>query len=150
MSTYASHRRAKFDYEILDTIEAGIVLLGTEVKSVRAGQAKLEGGRVIVRGGEVFLVGITIPPFQRKNTDDSYEADRPRKLLLSKKEIDLLEEKSGQAGLTVVPIKLYNAGRNVKLEIAVVRGKKKTDKRESIKARDTARDVERSFKFRIK
>lgn len=150
MSTYATHRRAKFDYEILDTFEAGISLLGTEVKSVRKGQVKLEGGHVIVRGGEAFLVGITIPPYQAQNAKADYESDRTRKLLLSRKELAILEEKSEQAGLTLVPLRLYNTGRNIKVEVATVRGKKKADKRETIKSRDTKRDIERSFKFKMK
>jgi SsrA-binding protein len=150
MTTYISHRRATFDYEILDTYEAGISLLGTEVKSVRNGRGKLDGSYVVIRGKEAFLVGASIPPFQQKNIPDSFDAERPRKLLLTVKEIAELEQKSERQGLTIVPIKLYNKGSKLKLEIAVARGKKKADKRQSIQARDTKRDIERELKMRYK
>lgn len=150
MQTLPKNKRVTFDYEILSTYEAGISLLGTEVKSVRKGQGKLEGGYVIVRGGEAFLVGASIPAFQVANARKDYEPERPRKLLLSKKEIAEIEQKSEKEGLTIVPIRLYNSGRNIKLEIAVARGKKKQDKRHSIQASDTRRDIEREIKFRYK
>lgn len=146
MKPYVTHKRARFDYEILDTYEAGISLLGTEVKAIRSGQGKLEGGHVIVRGGEAFLVGISIPAFQKTNAPTDYDPERPRKLLLSQKEIAELSQKSEKEGLTVIPIKLYNKNRKLKLEIAIGRGKKKADKRQSIKARDTKRDLERELK----
>lgn len=148
MSALVSHKRAGFDYEILETYEAGISLLGTEVKSVRNHQGKLEGSRVIIRGGEAFLVGASIPAFQKANAPTDYDAERPRKLLLSKKEILELHQKSEKEGLTLVPLKLYNTNRKLKVELAVVRGKKKRDKRETIKARDTQRDLEREIKGR--
>jgi SsrA-binding protein len=147
MSAYVSHKRAKFDFELLTIYEAGISLLGTEVKSIRASQGKLDGAYVIIRGKEAFLVGASIPAFQKSNAKKSYEPERVRKLLLTKKEIDEIERKSETQGLTVVPIKLYNKGRNIKLEIAVAKGKKKHDKRESIKERDVNRDIAREFKF---
>ncbi len=150
MAALISHKRVTFDFEILETFEAGISLLGTEVKSIRKGQGKLEGGHVIVRGGEAFLVGTSIPPFQGANAKGDYDAERPRKLLLTKKEIAELEQKSERQGLTVVPIKLYNKGSKLKLEIAIARGKKKQDKRQSIKAEDTKRDLARETKFRYK
>ncbi len=148
MKALISHKRASFDYEILETFEAGISLLGTEVKSVRGGQGKLEGAYVLIRGNEAFLVGASIPAFQKKNVRADYEPERARKLLLTQKEIALLEQKSEKQGLTIVPIKLYNKRSKLKLEIALVRGKKKHDKRESIKERDTKRDVERELKYR--
>lgn len=144
--TYVSHKRAKFDYEILDTYEAGIVLSGSEVKSVRNGQGKLEGAHVGVRGGEAYLLGASIPPFQRTNAPKNYDPEQARKLLLSKKEIGQLAEIEAKKGLTIVPIRLYNAGRNIKLEIAVARGKKKTDKRETIKKRESKIAIERTLK----
>lgn len=146
MSTYANHKKARFDYEILDTYEAGIVLTGQEVKSVRNKQARLEGAFVLVRGGETFIVGLKIPPYQPKNTPASYDSEQTRKLLLSKKEIAEIDQKTNTEKLTAVPLKLYNAGRKIKLEIAVVRGKKKHDKRETLKERDTKRDIERTLK----
>lgn len=150
MKPLISHKRVTFDYEILDTYEAGISLLGTEVKSVRNGLGKLEGSYVVVRGDEVFLVGASIPAFQTKNVSPDYDPERSRKLLLTKKEIAELEQKSEKQGLTIVPIKLYNKNHKLKIEIAVARGKKKTDKRQSIKKHDTKRDIEREFKFRFK
>lgn len=146
MTTLIKNRKVRFDYELLDTYEAGLVLSGAEVKSVRSGKAKLDGAYVIIRGGEAYLVGTSISPYQVANTPDSYDPEAPRKLLLSKKELAALERLSEERGLTIVPIRLYNAGRLVKLEIAVGRGKKKTDKRETIKERDTKRDIERTLK----
>ncbi len=146
MTTYVSNKKAGFDFELLKRFEAGVSLLGTEVKSIKQGQGKLEGAHVVIRGGEAFLVGAHIPPYQQANTADDYEADRPRKLLLSKKELQELFSESEQQGLTIVPIKWYSLGSKIKLEIALARGKKKQDKRETIKARDTKRDLERTLK----
>jgi SsrA-binding protein len=146
MTTYLSHKKAHFDYEVLHTYEAGLVLLGLEVKSVRAKRGKLEGSHVIVRGKEAFVVGLNINAYQPANTKKSYDPERTRKLLLSKKELKELEHHTETQGLTAIPIRLYNNGRNIKLEIAVVRGKKKHDKREAIKARDTKREIERTLK----
>jgi SsrA-binding protein len=150
MKPLVSHKRVSFDFDLLETFEAGISLLGTEVKSVRGGQGKLEGSYVIIRGKEAFLVGASIPAFQKKNVSASYDPERTRKILLTKKELANLEQKSERQGLTIVPIKLYNKGSKLKLEIAIARGKKKTDKRQSIQKRDTKRDLEREVKFRYK
>jgi SsrA-binding protein len=146
MTTYLSHKKAHFDYEVLKTYEAGIVLLGHEVKSVRASRGKLEGGFVIIRGGEAFVVGLNINLYQPKNAPKKHDPERARKLLLSKKELAEIEQQTETAGLTAIPLKLYNSGRNIKLEVAVVKGKKLHDKRESIKARDTKRDIQRILK----
>lgn len=140
------NKRASFDYELLDIYEAGVSLLGTEVKSVRKGQGKLEGAHVVIRGNEAFLVGASIPAFQEANAPRSYDPTRTRKLLLTMKEIMELDVKSEKQGLTIVPLKWYNKNRKLKLAIAVARGKKKQDKRESIKARDTKRDIARILK----
>ncbi len=149
MTTYIAHKRATFDFEILETFEAGISLFGTEVKSIRNNQGKLDGAYVIIRGMEAFLVGASIPAFQKKNVSPSYDPERARKLLLTKKQIQELDLKSERQGLTIVPIKLYNKGPNLKLEIAIARGKKKQDKRESIKERDVKRDIAREVKFKM-
>jgi len=141
-----TNRRAKFDYEILDTFEAGLSLLGTEVKSLRNGQGKLDGSYVLIRGGEALLVGASIPPFQQKNSSGDYDPERPRTLLLTQKELKELEQKSEKQGLTIVPLSLYNKGRLLKLEIAIARGKKKTDKRQSIMKRETDRNIRRELK----
>jgi SsrA-binding protein len=143
---YARNKKATFSYELLETHEAGISLVGHEVKAVRKGAVSLIGSYVIERGGELFLVGATIQPYQASNTPKSYEPDRPRKLLLSRREILRLKDKLNTAGLTIVPIRLYNSKSNIKLEIALARGKKMKDKRESIKERDTKREIARTLK----
>jgi SsrA-binding protein len=146
MANYITNKKARFNFEILKEFEAGLVLFGHEVKAIRAGKGKLEGGHVVVRGGEAYLVGTSVAPFQEKNTPKNYDPERARKLLFSRKELALLEREGEQAGLTLVPLSLYNAGRNIKLSLALARGKKKADKRESIKQRDTKRDIDRILK----
>jgi SsrA-binding protein len=148
MAHYAENRKARFNYEILEKYEAGIELLGVEVKSVRDGQISLEGAFVIVRGGEVFLINANIPPFQPKNAPKDYDPLRNRKLLLTKKEIAELAASEKNKSLTIVPILLYNKGRKIKVEIALSKGKKKFDKRETIKKRDTDREIRRDIKER--
>ena len=148
MSHYAENRKAKFDYEILEKYEAGIELLGVEVKSVRGGKMSLEGAFVIVRGGEVFLINANIPPYQVNNAPKDYDSLRNKKLLLTKKEIITLASSEKNKSLTIVPILVYNKGRKVKVEIALVKGKKKHDKRETIKKRDTDREIRREYKER--
>ncbi len=140
------NKKAHFNYEVLETLEAGIELLGHEVKSLRNKQGSLEGARVIVRGGEAFLIGTTIPPYQPKNVDERYQPDRNRKLLLKKEEIARVASAEMKKGLTVVPLSMYNKNRKIKVSIGIVRGKKKHDKRESIKRRETDREIRRSLK----
>jgi len=147
MASYAENRRARFDYEILEKYEAGIELLGMEVKSVRSGRMLLEGSFVIVRGGEAYLMNANIPPYQPNNAPENYDPLRNRKLLLTKKEMEELA-KSEKTNLTTVPLRLYNKGRKIKIEIALVKGKKKHDKRESIKKRETDREIRREYKER--
>ncbi len=146
MANYAENRKARFNYEIEDRYEAGIELLGTEVKSVRSGKMSLEGSFVIVRGGEVYLINANIPPYQEKNSPKDYDPLRNRRLLLTKKEINELSGLEGNKSLTIVPISVYNKGKKVKLELALVKGKKKHDKRESIKKRETEREIRREHK----
>lgn len=146
MVDYVSNKKAKFDFELMDRLEAGVVLLGTEVKALRKGQGKLDGAHVIVRGGEAYLVGASIPPYQAANAPKDYDPEQPRKLLLSQKEILVLHSASEKQGLTIVPIRWYNNGRTLKLEIAIARGKKKHDKREAIKERDVKRDLARTVR----
>ncbi|OGI90341.1 SsrA-binding protein [Candidatus Nomurabacteria bacterium RIFCSPLOWO2_01_FULL_40_15] len=148
MANYAENRRARFDYEILEKYEAGIELLGVEVKSVRGGQMSLEGAFVIVRGGEAFLINSNIPPYQPQNAPQDYDPLRNRKLLLTQKEIKELAGSEKNKSLTIVPISVYNKGRKIKVAIALVKGKKKRDKRESIKARDADREIRREYKGR--
>jgi SsrA-binding protein len=140
------NKKAYFNYEILEKIEAGIELLGFEVKSLKKGQGSLEGSHIVVRGGEAFVVNMQIPPYQPANTPKEYDSMRNRRLLLTKKEIGSLGKSESQKGLTIVPLSVYNKGRKLKLEIAVVRGKKKYDKRETIKKRDTEREMRRTLK----
>lgn len=148
MTTFVTNRKAVFNFEFLEKKEAGIELLGFEVVAVKKGQATLDGAYVTVRGGEVFITGMSITPIQPKNAPKDYDLIRPRKLLLTKSEILDLEKVEKQKGLTIVPISMYNKGRKIKVEIAVARGKKKFDKRESIKARDVDRDVQRTLRDR--
>lgn len=137
------NKKAYFNYEILEKIEAGIELQGFEVKSLKKGQGSLEGSHITVRGGEAFVIGMNIPPYQPANTPKDYDPVRNRRLLLTKKELRDLAGAEGQKGLTIVPLSVYNKGRKLKLEIAIVRGKKKYDKRETIKKRDTEREIRR-------
>jgi SsrA-binding protein len=140
------HKKARLNYEILEQYEAGIELLGHEVKSLRQKHGKLEGAHVVVRGGEAYIVGMSVPAYQPANTDKTYDPARTRKLLLTKKELRALGEMESQKGLTVVPLSVYNKGRNLKVDIVVVRGRKKFDKRAVLKKRDTDRDIRRTLK----
>ena len=143
---YASNEKARFDYEILETLEAGVVLLGQEVKSVKRGSASIKGAYVKLLGGEGWLLGATIPPYQQGNVPVDYNFRRNRKLLLKRSELKYLSGKSQERGLTLVPIKLYNKNGLVKLEIGIGRGKKKADKREKITKREVQRKIERALK----
>jgi SsrA-binding protein len=138
--------RARFDYEILEEFEAGLELFGYEARSLRAKQGSLRGARVVVRGGEAFLVGATIPAWQQANTPKSYDPERPRRLLLNKKEIARIAAAEDQDGLTAVPISLYNRNRYMKLSVGIARGKKKADKRVAIAKRETERSIRRTLK----
>ena len=140
------HKKARLDYEILEEFEAGIELLGPEVKSLRAKLGKLEGAHITVRGGEAYLIGASIPPYQTGNMPKDYDATRNRKLLMTKKEILALGAHESQKGLTIVPLRVYNKGKNLKLALAVARGRKKYDKRAVLKERDSKRDIDRSLK----
>jgi SsrA-binding protein len=144
MTTYVHNKKVNFDYEIIEKFEAGIKLTGFEVKSIKKNQGSLEGSYIIVRGGEAFIVNMFIPPYQENNTPKGYESRSNRKLLLTKPEIKRLSE-TENAGLTVVPISLYNKNNLIKLSLAIVKGKKKYDKRESIKKREDDRRVKREF-----
>lgn len=142
---FASHQRAHFDYEILEKYEAGLSLLGTEAKSLRKGQGRLEGAHITVRGGEAFLLNAEIPAHQSANAP-TYDPKRNRKLLLGKKEIAELANYESQKGLAIIPLAIFAKGPHLKLSIGVGRGKKKFDKRESIKKREATRDIARDIK----
>ena len=163
--TLLTNRRAGFDYELLEHLEAGVELLGFEVKSLRAKHGKLEGAHVIARDGQIFLINAFIPPYQAGNTPASYDPYRNRKLLLTKGEIGRLAgvaSGTGASGLTVgpgsvdvkgrggrgltgVPVSVYVKGRRIKVEIALARGKKKYDKRQKIKKRESDREIRRTL-----
>jgi SsrA-binding protein len=143
-----TNKKAGFNYEIIDKYTAGIELLGFEVKSLKNSQGSLEGSYVTVRGKEAYIIGMFIPPYQQGNTPKDYDPYRNRRLLLSKKEIDTLSNIEDSKGLTIVPISVYNKGNMVKLDIAAAKGKKKFDKRESLKKQDTLRDIARDLKDR--
>lgn len=143
---YIENKKARFDFEFLETFEAGVELLGHEVKAIRKGMGSLEGARVVVRGGEAFVIGAAISPYQTKNTPKSYDSERARRLLLNKKEIAGIADAEGKKGLTIIPIKWYNHKGKIKLEIAIARHKKKYDKRTALKERDTKRQIDRTLK----
>jgi SsrA-binding protein len=143
----AENRRSRHDYELLERVEAGVVLTGTEVKSLRAGHVQLGQAYADVRGGEMWLVGASIAEYTQGNTAN-HEADRDRKLLLKRGEIDALYAKVREKGLTLVPTKLYFKDGKVKLEVALGRGKDKGDKRRTIADRDAKRQMERALKTR--
>ncbi len=140
------NRKAHFNYEFLETFNVGIELLGLEVKSLRAKLGSLEGAHVIVRGSEAFLVGAYIPAYQPKNAPKGFDERRNRKLILTRKEIHDLAQSESKKGLTIVPISVYNKGRKIKVDIAIARGKKKFDKRETIKKREVERDIRRLYR----
>jgi SsrA-binding protein len=149
MASLLYNKKVKFNYEILETLSAGIKLRGFEVKALKTKKGgSLEGSHIILRKGEAFLVGAHIPPYQAENTPKDYDSRRPRKLLFTKKELGKILEKESTRGLTIVPISMYNKGNKIKVDVAVVKGKKKYDKRETIKKRDTDRDIAREIKYR--
>jgi len=148
MKIFAENRRAYFNYQILQKFEAGMVLTGQEVKSIKLGRLSLKGSYVVLRGEEPYLIGAIIPPYQPKNTPLDYELERSRKLLLNKKEIKKLIGKIRERGLTLVPLRVYTKNAKIKLEFGIGRGKRKIDKRELIKKRETEREIEREIKLR--
>jgi SsrA-binding protein len=143
----ARNRRARHDYHILDELEAGLVLTGTEVKSLRAGRATLTDGFAELRDGELWLMGVHIPEYTL-GTWTNHEPRRPRKLLLHRREIDRLASQISEQGLTIVPLALYFRDGRVKVELALARGKRAYDKRQDLARRDAAREVERALRRR--
>ena len=143
MASLAYNRRASFDYELLERYEAGLELLGTEVKSVRAGNISLKGAFITIRDEQAWLTNATIPPWQVANSPSDYDPVRSRRLLLSKNELKHLVGLKQAEGLTIVPIKVYSKGPWIKLQIAVAKGKHKYNKKQTKKERDIKRDVER-------
>lgn len=146
MPTLAENRKAYYNYQILETFEAGLVLTGQEVKSIRGGRIQLAGSYIFFQGKELYLLGSTIPPYQPANAPDSYDPVRPRKLLLNKQELDVLLKRAKQEGLTFVPLRVYTSNARLKLAFGIARGKKKEDKREVLKKREAQREIERALK----
>lgn len=158
MSVLALHKRAAFDYEFLEKFQAGLVLTGPETKAAKAGSANLSGSFVVFRGSgglrpEAYLINAYIAPYKYAGKKESYNPERARKLLLRRREIAHLVGKQQEKGLTLVPIRLYTERSLVKLEFAVARGKKKFDKRQTIKERELKRrlhDVKRGASTKVR
>jgi SsrA-binding protein len=148
MKILSENKKAYFKYQILDKFEAGISLIGQEVKSIKSGRINLAGAYVVLRDEEVFLVGAKIPPYQPKNVPADYNPERSIKLLLKKSEIKYLIGKVKQRGLTLVPLRVYTKRGKIKLEFGIAKGRKKVDKRELIKKKETEREIKRELKLR--
>jgi len=146
MKTLATNKRATFDYKFIDKYEAGLVLSGQEVKSIKTGHISLKGSFVTIKNSELFLTNANIPFYKFAGNQQKYDPTQPRKLLLKKSEIKSLLGKTKVKGLTLVPIRVYTKKRLIKLEFAVGRGKKKFDKRDDIKKRESARRLRRVVK----
>ena len=142
----ATNRAARFAYELVETFEAGIVLTGTEVKSLRDGKARLQDSYAVIEDGELYLRGAYIPPFPPAR--DNHDPERPRKLLMHRWEIERLIGRMQRKGLTLIPTRIYFKDKRAKVEIALARGKQQQDKRRQIRDRDVARDIEREVKHR--
>ena len=153
MKVYSENKKALFDYEILERFEAGMVLFGQEVKSIKTGHINLSGSYVVIRqpayargsgvAMEPFLVGVKVPPYQPNNAGADYNEERDKKLLLNKKEINELIGKTKQKGFSLIPLKVYDNNGRIKLEFGLAKGKKKYDKKEKIKKRDIDREIHR-------
>lgn len=141
-----TNRKARFEYLVLETYEAGIALVGTEVKSLRAGKANLVDSYASIKNGEAWLLSLHISEYEQGNINN-HEPTRERKLLLNKKEIGKINSKLNEKGLTLIPLSLYFKSGKVKIELGLCKGKKVYDKRESIAKRDFERDQERKIKY---
>lgn len=142
----ATNKRAYFDYEISETMEAGMELRGFEVKAVRSGRINLSGSYVIMRGGEAWLLNCDIAPYQPQNIPEKYEPKRTRRLLLRKAQIQGLIGRIQEKGLTLLPLKVYTKNRNLKLEIGLGKSRRQKDKRDVLKKREAQREMDRAAK----
>ncbi len=140
------NKRVLRDYEVVEKIEAGVVLSGAEVKSAKMGQVNLSGGKVMIGGDEVWLTGVSIAKYKYDGSEEEHDMTRKRKLLIKKEERLMLEGKSRSSSLTLVPLSMYNKGKLIKVEIGLVRGKKKFEKREELKKRTEKRELARRLK----
>jgi SsrA-binding protein len=141
----ASNRRARFDFDILDTVEAGVVLTGSEVKSLRLGHVQLADAFARGVGGELWLAGVHIAPYQFATDSGAHDPDRRRKLLLHRDEIDRLEARVAQERLALVPLRLYFRDGRAKVELALARGRRKADRRQRLAERDSQREIDRAL-----
>jgi SsrA-binding protein len=141
----ATNRQASHRYEFLDKLEAGLVLQGTEVKSLRNGNAQLKDGYAAIHEGEMWLHNVHIPPYQPASRDN-HDPERPRKLLVHRRELERLAGQVSEKGLTLVPTRLYFSGPRAKVEIALARGRDRFDKRQAIRERETKRDMDRALR----
>jgi SsrA-binding protein len=148
MKILSTNKKAYFDYEIIENYEAGIVLLGTEVKSAKEGKINLRDSFVRIIDVEAYLLNCHISPYSHGNITN-HDPTRTRKLLLHKRELNKLIGKSKEKGLTLIPLKMYEKGNKIKVEIALAKGKKKYDKRESIREKDLSREIRRELKDRF-
>ena len=148
MKTLAENKKAYHDYRVLEEFEAGIVLTGQEVKSIKLGRANLRGSFVVLKEEEPYLLNADIPAYQPKNAPPDYNPQRTRKLLLKKAEIRHLIGKSAEKGLTLVPLRMYTKRGKIKIEVGIVKSKSKADKRELLKKRAIEKDIRRELKER--
>ena len=146
MKELSKNKRSYFDYDILEKIEVGIELLGFEVKAAKSGKIDLSGSYARLKDEQAWLVGASISPYQPNNTPKEYDPGRDRRLLLTKKELKTLSGKHKESGLTIVPLRAYIKGRLVKIELGLARSKKKWDKRDTIKKRESDKEIRRTFK----
>ena len=146
-SDVATNRQARFRYELLERMEAGIALQGSEVKSLRDGKANLKDAYALVRDGEVWLHNAHIAPYGPA-AGDGHDPERPRKLLMHKEQIERLIGKTQERGLTLVPTRIYFSGPRAKVELALARGKEQRDKRDTIREREQSREMERALRYR--
>ena len=147
LKVVASNRRARHDYEIIDSYEAGLVLQGSEIKSIREGHVQLKDSFAHVRDGEMYLVGSYIGPYAFSR-DGGHEPERSRKLLLQRRQIDRIASELAEKGLTLIPLRMYLKKGKAKVELGLARGKRTIDKRETIKQRDLDREMERALRGR--
>jgi SsrA-binding protein len=145
VKVFAENRKAYFDYQILEKFEAGIELKGFEVKAIKTGRINISGSYAVVKNNQLWLLNADIPSYQPKNMPKNYDSKRSRRLLLHAKEIKYLIGKIHEK-LTLVPLRVYTKGRRIKIEIGLARGKKKADKREAIRKRESRREIEKTLK----
>jgi SsrA-binding protein len=146
MNTSIQNKKATFNFEILEKFEGGLELTGFEVKSLRAGKAKLDGSFIISKDSELFLKNAEITPYQPNNIPKGFEPGRLLKILVKRKDIDKLAQKTDKEGLSLIPLAIYPKGKRLKIEFALAKGKKKSDKRQTIKKREADRDIHRILK----